>query len=264
MKSYLIIIPMLSLLTTACTEVIDIEVEDADKRLVIEATLTNTLLNNQVVLSQSAALYEAGTYTRISHAEVQIIDEQGQPTLFSESEPGVYTSPGFMGVPNQQYTLQVSHKSESYLGVSRLYNPVTIDSVSLDFRAATPVLEAGYVPTVYFSSDRAREDTYLRFLLFVNGEPLNQYDLYNGNQPRGEAGSIILFRSSFSSGDTLTILAASIDQAVYNYYYQLAELTGNGMGPAAAAPANPTTNLSNDALGYFGALGISSKEVIIP
>lgn len=265
MNSYHIsILAILAFFLSACTEVIEIEADQADARVVIEATLTNTPLNNQVILTQSAGFYETGTYPKISDAIVKVIDEQGSETIFTESAAGIYVADGLIGQTDQVYSIQIDVGEETYGGISYLPKPVRIDSVSFEYEGESPFREAGYFPTVYFDDDRPTSDTYVRFLIQHNGELLRQYDLYNGNQPRGEGGSITFFQNSFASGDTLQIIAASIDKSVYDYYFQLAEITGNGAGPGAAAPANPISNLSNGALGYFGAMGITAVQEIVP
>ena len=47
-----------------------------------------------------------------------------------------------------------------------------------------------------------------------------------------------------------------MDKVTYKYLETLILISGGGQG--SAAPANPTTNLSNDALGYFGAFSKSA------
>jgi hypothetical protein len=54
----------------------------------------------------------------------------------------------------------------------------------------------------------------------------------------------------------------SLDQKTYGYYRTLEDLlfTNPLFG---STPANPNTNLSNGALGYFGACAVSSKTIVI-
>lgn len=259
---------LLALVSVACTEVIEIDVEDAESQVVIEATLTNTSLNNQVILSQSASFYELGEYPRLSNATVSITDEEGNETLLIEQEAGIYSHPDLMGTSNQLYTLKVDLEGNLYTATSFLPNSIQIDSVAWEFRPASLFLEESTVPVVYFSSDQPASETYIRFTLIVNDTLLNGYSLYNGNLPRGESGTMRFFEQSFQPGDNIQVIAASIDRSVYDYYSQLAAITGNGMGPgggaSAAPPANPTSNLSNDALGYFGAMGLSTTVLVVP
>jgi hypothetical protein len=51
--------------------------------------------------------------------------------------------------------------------------------------------------------------------------------------------------------DTVQMELDAIDRPVYDYFYTLNQSTLNGQ---SAAPANPVSNFSNNALGYFCAL----------
>jgi hypothetical protein len=55
-----------------------------------------------------------------------------------------------------------------------------------------------------------------------------------------------------------------IDSSVYNYFFQLAQSSGAGAFNTTASPANPTSNISNGAYGYFSAHTISSQTELVP
>jgi hypothetical protein len=44
-----------------------------------------------------------------------------------------------------------------------------------------------------------------------------------------------------------------VDRNIYNYFFTLANVTSNNSGFENATPANPVTNLTGGALGYFSA-----------
>ena len=68
---------------------------------------------------------------------------------------------------------------------------------------------------------------------------------------------------NIKSGDTVTwIEMLGIDEAVYKYWYSL-HFNG-GDGGILLLPANPVTNVSGGALGYFSAQTIDRKSVIVP
>ena len=67
---------------------------------------------------------------------------------------------------------------------------------------------------------------------------------------------------NIKSGDTVTIEMLGIDEAVYKYWYSL-HFNG-GDGGNIATPANPVTNVSGGALGYFSAQTVDRKTVIVP
>jgi hypothetical protein len=55
-----------------------------------------------------------------------------------------------------------------------------------------------------------------------------------------------------------------IDSAVYNYFFQLFQSGGAGSFNTSASPANPTSNISNGAYGYFSAHTVTSKNGYVP
>ena len=63
-------------------------------------------------------------------------------------------------------------------------------------------------------------------------------------------------------GDQLQVNMYSVDSNVYNYFYQLNQ--SNSGGTFDASPANPTSNISNGAYGYFSAHTINTAQVIVP
>jgi hypothetical protein len=53
-----------------------------------------------------------------------------------------------------------------------------------------------------------------------------------------------------------------IDKGVYEYYSTLREILG-GAGPSTASPANPTSNISGGAMGYFSAFTVARKWRVV-
>ncbi len=67
--------------------------------------------------------------------------------------------------------------------------------------------------------------------------------------------------SSLNPGDTVTVYLQSIDSTLYHYFRNLNQLLNNGT--FSAAPANPVTNLSDGAMGYFNAFAVKSKMIVV-
>ena len=65
----------------------------------------------------------------------------------------------------------------------------------------------------------------------------------------------------FFPQDTVVVELQTLDKSTYDYYLTLNSLAGGLFG--ASNPANPKTNLSNDALGYFGAYTVSRDTIVI-
>src|SRR5690242_18961338 len=103
-----------------------------------------------------------------------------------------------------------------------------------------------YVP-VY--SDPAGVRNNYRFLQYVNGERVKRSIQYNDEFIDGQVYQLPLYMTdvTLKSGDTLKVEMQMIDDAAYKSFSskeQTAYLD-------SAAPANPVSNLSGGALGYF-------------
>jgi hypothetical protein len=86
------------------------------------------------------------------------------------------------------------------------------------------------------------------------------YRLYDDQYTNGSKTDLQVRRASV--GDTIRVELISLDKGTYEYFRTLSDLlhTNPIFG---STPANPTSNLSNGALGYFGAYAISSKMIIV-
>ena len=63
------------------------------------------------------------------------------------------------------------------------------------------------------------------------------------------------------TGDSVSVQLQCIDENVYNYFRTLAQVLNNST--LSTSPANPPSNLSNGALGYFSAYAVRTKFIII-
>ncbi len=257
--SLLALIPLLA----ACEEVIELDLPDSGAQLVIEASLTNLPQPFEVRLSQSAGFYDTGNYPGVSDATVQLTEIGGPTVSLLEVSPGLYRTEELVGAMGKSYQLEVQHQGEIIRGTSSLLPTVALDSISytsipLGFQA-----EPGMQALVHFQ-DRGGEKTYLRFLIWVNGELQNNLLLFEDGLRDGLAVTYPLLGPTFQSGDELRVACLSMDRAAYEYFNTLANITGQSMGPGAAAPANPTTNLVGDALGYFAATGVTVFQTTVP
>ena len=90
-----------------CVEPIDIETEIYENALVIEGTITNELVNQEVLLSRTYPLEESGP-SKESNAEVRVVSGT-EEYLFKEVEPGRDRSViPFRAMQERQYTLEIT------------------------------------------------------------------------------------------------------------------------------------------------------------
>ena len=101
---------ILIVILNSCTEPFDTTgvITDFESVLVIEATITNELKQQQVRLTRSFE-FEANGAPSESNAEVIVLDDQGNEFRFLETEPGLYLSEQvFEAQANRDYRLSVT------------------------------------------------------------------------------------------------------------------------------------------------------------
>jgi len=103
------ILMFVSIITFSCVEEIDLITEtEFESALVVEATITNELIQQKVLLSRSFRL-EANEPSPESNANVKVIDGNSISYNFQETEPGIYLSVNtFVAQPNLDYYLEVT------------------------------------------------------------------------------------------------------------------------------------------------------------
>lgn len=104
-KLYYIILPVL-LTLFSCTDPYKLQTNNYDEALVIEATLTNELKQQEIKITKTYRL-EQNAPTTVSDAVVIVTDSQGNNYDFMEQN-GIYVSVNpFQAEPNKTYKLQV-------------------------------------------------------------------------------------------------------------------------------------------------------------
>ena len=125
-----IIMAFLVMLILGCIEEIEFETETFESALVIEATITNEMGVQEIVLSRTFRFEDNGPVPETG-ATVNILSN-GASIGFSEVEPGVYRSDGpFAAQSNIDYQLKITTSSgRSYSSTAtQLTNTTQIDEV---------------------------------------------------------------------------------------------------------------------------------------
>ncbi len=104
---YLIKLGLLFFVFNSCTEEIDFKTESFESALVVEATITNQLKQQEVILSRPFMFEEEGPNPEIN-ADVRIVSDNGE-FIFQEIEDGKYVSNiAFKAEPNTNYSLKIT------------------------------------------------------------------------------------------------------------------------------------------------------------
>jgi hypothetical protein len=101
-----------------------------------------------------------------------------------------------------------------------------------------------------------------------NGENLTGIFLYDDRLSNGNEIDFFFFNfndEEFQKNDNIEVELLNIDEPVFTYFKTLRKAQANtSAGPfGSQAPANPISNWSNGALGYFSAFIVDKKSIIL-
>jgi hypothetical protein len=269
MSRFIFAILTLSFLITSCEKVLNIPLNTAETRTVIEGVINDEMGNNYVLLSRTHSVYTQANFPKISDAVITVTDDLSNVYAFTEvdSVAGRYTCPTLKAEPKRKYELSVNIDGEFYTADS--YAPPTpkIDSISTiqEDYGLSQIL--GYVPhTVYVhTTDNAATEDYYRFKIWINGD--ESIFVYIGNDDfiNGQSFNAPFLGELADDGDSIQIVQIACDEAYYRYQYSLPSAQGGSGGTFAVAPGNPVGNIEGDmVVGYFTALTTDTMSYVIP
>ncbi|MGN6530536.1 MAG: DUF4249 domain-containing protein [Ginsengibacter sp.] len=245
-----------------CKKVIDVNLKNAGVQTVITGEINNRPGPYIVKISKTINFSSDNVFPPVSGAFVTISGSGITDTL-TETNPGTYTTHKIRGKSGEAYNLYVSADGKVYTASSTMPERVPIDSLSFLLGRK----DALYA-VVNFQDPEGIEN-YYQFIEYVNGEKLPNgrgNSVFSDRLSDGRYISRVLYddSSDIKAGTTLTVQMNCIDKSVYNYLNELQQISGSGSGFSSQAPANPTSNITGGALGYFSANTISTSTVNIP
>ena len=254
---------LIALLLFGCEKVIDVDLNEASPEIVIEANLSDYTNNAELKLTKTGSYFGETPIEKITDATVLIENEFGETFNLDEIEDGFYRTEDVVFKSGVTYNLSVSVETEKYESSSKLNQVVLIDSLKYYFDEGFVFLDAGYIVKIYFN-DPPDENNYYRIKVFENDTLRNNTEdlfVFDDRLIDGQSLEVNMRGVIFDLGDTVSIQLVSLDEGAYEYLKTFQELINVNAG--SAAPANPTSNITNGALGYFSAWSADEKTVII-
>jgi len=254
---------LLSLGIAACKKVINVDLKTSTSQVVIEGEVTNAPGPYHVRISRSVNFSASNDYPPVSGALVKIVDSAtGMNLVLQEADSGDYVTNSFTGTPQHTYTLDVKTGDKEYIAYSTMPKVVVLDSVT--FIQNIDLNNKPDINAVVNFQDPPGLGNYYQFIEVLNGREIPNVLVFEDRLSDGRYIEQPLFNDSayLQPGDTLQMSMYCVDKNVYSYLFSLISVTGNNSFQSAT-PANPISNISNGALGYFSAHTVTRKQLTV-
>ncbi len=251
---------LLSVLVCAgCQQVIDVDLNTAAPRLVIEASLNwekGTTGNLQTIKITTTAGYYDKTIPSVSGATVFVTNSKNDIFDFlpsPSSEAGIYTCNTFVPEIGETYQLTVIHNGETYNAQEKLIATPEIRDVEQRNDLGLNSDEIGI--RVNFIDFPNENNYYLfRFGSTVNAFP--EYETIDAQFTDGNVTSWLYSNKNLKKGSKMNFTLYGISETYYNYI-SIVLSNSRGGGAFQPLPTNVKGNITNQsnkqnyALGYF-------------
>lgn len=258
MKKFISIVLILISLTS-CEDVIDLNLNTSEPRLVIDASINwfkRTSGNEQKIKLTLTAPYFETTVPPANGAQIIVKDSDNNIFNFvEESNSGIYKNNDFIPEINKTYTLEIIYKGETYTATETLKSVAPIEYVEqkndAGFSGNETELKAYY-------TDPVEEENYYFFEFKSDLAKVPSLEVYkdeftNGNQIFG-----FYSEEDLNSGNQVIIRNYGVSKRFYEFMFLLLQQNSpDSGGPFETQPATirgniiNQTNSDNFPLGYF-------------
>ncbi|MGL5113307.1 MAG: DUF4249 domain-containing protein [Flavobacterium sp.] len=270
-KFSLFIVFILSVFLISCEDVIDVNLNTAPPKLVIQGAINwqkGTKGNQQTIKLTTTTDYFSNVIPVVSGASVKVTNRSNVVFDFVEKQnSGEYICNNFVPVINETYTLTIISKGQTYTA-TEIMQPVA-SITRIEQKNDTGFSGDEIEIKSYYKDPASTPNYYLYKFAYSNQVKSNLYvdrdEFFDGNEFFS-----ISQNDELKKGDTVKITHYGISKSYYNYMSILVSIAGNnGGGPFQSPPATVrgnivnTTEKANYPLGYFALSEIDMREYTV-
>lgn len=263
---------------SACTEKIDVDVSEAESKLVIEASIDwekGTQGNVQTVkLSQSTPYFDSEKHLFVEGATVSIRrDRDGEQFDFLDQHNGTYLTESFVPELNASYTLEILYQGNYYQAQERLMATPEISRLSQSIERGSD--DEALEINMYFDDPITENDFYL-IRLDEKDALLPRFfylkdEITNGNEIHffyEQSEDEEINQKHYKAGDELSIKLFAVSESYYDFMSILVSQYESDGGLFAATPIAikgncvNTSNEEDKPLGYFRLVQSAQKTYV--
>ena len=250
----------------SCEDVIEVDLEEAQERLVVEASLLKFRddegLNQQIRLTKTRGFFEEDL-TTVENAQITVTKDDGEVFIFEHDTAGFYRTDNFNVELLEKYKLKIEVDNEVYTAEEDFIPVVKIDSVTQRFDAG---FGGDETEIKAFYTDPAGIDNFYLFTFFTNFIEFPEIDISDDEFFDGNSIFEIYIEEDLEVGDEVIIQNFGMSSQFYEYMFVLLNQVGAGGGPFQNQPATVRGNIVNETnpenypFGYFN---LSETDVFI-
>ena len=272
MKNIKYLYAFLVIFMFSCEEVIELDLNDGQQRLVIDASINwekgTSGSDQEIKLSLSSPYYQNETLAATG-ANVKIISSNNEIFEFTETDnSGLYITTSFNPILNETYTLEIEYEGQIYSGSETLIPASEIDRIEqtndtgftgedIEIKAFLKDLDTPGVKNYYFF-----EEYFIRKDEYIYGVGDDQFVDGSNNQ----VFSVNFYNSdTLRTGDKLRLKNLGCSKRYYQFMFLLLSQTADGAGPFSTTPATVRGNMvnkSNEDNYPFGFFRLSETDTV--
>lgn len=245
-------------LFSSCEEVIDVDLDSAPPRLVIEASIIrikgSTGNAQKIKLTTTTGYYETEVPI-VTGATIFITNSQNTVFNFVEiPDTGEYTCTNFVPQIGGSYTITIVSDGETYTGSETFQSLAPITRIEQNN-------EGGFtgkdIEIKAFYNDPANADNYYLYRYEYSNKAKLTYNVDDDRFSQGNENSSRSQSDDLKIGDVIELTHYGVSKQYYNYMNILIGIIGSSGGPFQTPPATVRgnikniTNPENYPLGYF-------------
>ena len=260
-----------SLFLTSCEEVVNVDLDTAAPRLVVDASINweqGTDGAEQKITLTTTTSYYSSSVPMVTGATVFV--ENSNNIIFNFIEvpnTGEYVCSNFVPQLNEIYTLTVISNGQTYTATESLRSVASIQEIVQDNEGG---ITGDQIEIKTFFNDPNEEDNFYMFKYKYSNKSKLDYQVSDDKFFQGNSFFSLSNNEDLSAGDQVDVTHYGISRSYYNYMNILLSVAGNtGGSPFQSPPATVrgniinTTNFDNYALGYFRLSETDSASYII-
>ena len=290
---YLTAFVFLAFSQIACEDIVEVDVEQKQKKLVVDAFIDNQLQTQTIRLAESIPFFDLpGTEPPVTTATVVLADTStGKIFPFIHDSMGYYRwNPNEMSgdtlTVGSSYALFIIENGDTVVGITKLYPTADrIDSLRTVPTKGNgpPFIDTGRYCEI-FAYDLPGIGNHYWLKTFRNDTLLSDINNLNiaqdmGNNSNGQDGDLFIYPVRFSQlneflrpyvgGEKVRVEIHSISREAY-YWFQLIVNESNNGGLFATPPVNIMSNLfyinlnpKRGIAGFFNVAAVNAAEITV-